>query len=337
MSSERLEKLESQLKFLCLKIHGVLCETTEDSQDSLMDPEDVYEMDCKEAVMHCKEAIKDMLGMKRNVKIFKESGVGPSSAYQKPLQKLEEEIRNHIKVENQLRLYIDQTQAELDKFQKANDQAQEKAQEEISVLEEERKHLSFILSSKDKELEALKRSVRNALSEYGKEICESLSESPTEELESKVHQFERTQKSLKQEILEKDRELRLLRKEISETKRAFSRKASEKYAPELSTANYFKQKYEEKCMEAIKLQNQLKRSTDRSSKKGSLKSSHSPLQKGSENTERSRRKSPFYLPNSRVKLSQTTKKLNLKFTYKENLDKERSKSSNRSSVPRKPY
>ncbi len=64
------------------------------------------------------------------VKFFKDKDAGPPKDYEQMLQSLEEEIRNHVSVEQQLKLEAEAAQAECDEAVSEN----QKLKEKIAVL-----------------------------------------------------------------------------------------------------------------------------------------------------------------------------------------------------------
>ena len=64
------------------------------------------------------------------VKFFKDKDAGPPQDYEQMLQSLEEEIRNHVSVEQQLKLEAEASQTECDEAISQN----QKLKEKIAVL-----------------------------------------------------------------------------------------------------------------------------------------------------------------------------------------------------------
>ena len=76
--------------------------------------------------------------------------------YQEALQTLEAEVRNHIKIQQQLRLFIESQQSKLEDLEKSS--SNKDSTEMISALEKENADLLATLKRKEQECEKLKSS-----------------------------------------------------------------------------------------------------------------------------------------------------------------------------------
>jgi hypothetical protein len=130
MTEERLFKLQKAVMDLCVLLHtelsSMVSSTQQDNQDeSFMSLGEVLGLDVHEALQHISEAVKDLLRLKRDLKLRNEyDGLHSDDQYQKALQKLEHEVRHHIKVsamqiEQQLKLLVENTQAKLEDAERA--------------------------------------------------------------------------------------------------------------------------------------------------------------------------------------------------------------------------
>ena len=90
--------------------------------DSIMDLSEVLRLEVNQAIDLIYENIKDLLKVKRSFTQIEEyRNYKAHEQYQKALQKLECEVRNHIKIEQQMKLHIDSTQAKLEEIEKFKD------------------------------------------------------------------------------------------------------------------------------------------------------------------------------------------------------------------------
>lgn len=75
-----------------------------------------------------------------------------NNQYQEALQKLEAEVRNHIKVEQQLKLFIESQQSRLDEIEKTFSQEDRETTEQIEVIDKENKELTLEIAKKEAEI-----------------------------------------------------------------------------------------------------------------------------------------------------------------------------------------
>lgn len=73
------------------------------------------------SVKVCARLLMAKLNLETQVKKFEEEGI---SSYESSLQKLEAEIRQHIRIEQQLKLYAENTQQKYDDLAKAKEEAE---------------------------------------------------------------------------------------------------------------------------------------------------------------------------------------------------------------------
>ena len=117
---EQIE-LEDKVMKLCRSLHEKLCEEAQELDESIMTSEEVNQLEPIEALKHMTEAIKELLSHQRNLKIFHEyQSFHNSEVVQTTLQKLEADIREHIKVENQLKLYCENVESCIEDSEKNN-------------------------------------------------------------------------------------------------------------------------------------------------------------------------------------------------------------------------
>lgn len=245
-----------------------------------MDSQEVYELDSLEALNHLTEAVKELLGFKRTLKLMSEiKDDENTNQYQAALQKLEGEIRNHIKIEHQLRLYIEHTQQKFDESEKNLIQTEKQLQDKIFAYERERNTLEQTLKARVEELQRLKEGAK--ISDRDNSITDShvLTHELTNlklntdretlrliELEKRSEKLEKEWADLKQAFLSKEKELRDLRRESEEIKSILHSKC---YVsdPALPTSEFYRRKYEEKYLSVIEMERKIKNLQQSSRKK----------------------------------------------------------------------
>jgi hypothetical protein len=153
---EQIE-LEDKVMKLCRSLHERLCSETESLDESIMTPEEVNQLEPVEALKHMSEAIKELLSHQRNVKIFQEyQSFHNSDAVQNTLQKLESDVREHIKIENQLKLYCESVEASIEETELKNKKLSNSFKKKINELERENQELANELKLKQDELAQIK-------------------------------------------------------------------------------------------------------------------------------------------------------------------------------------
>ena len=109
------------------------------------DKSTLTELDSLEVLENFKDLVLDLLNCKKDFKHTEQSELAKrSEQFEVMLQKLESEVRGHIRVEQQLKLHLESAQATVDEFEKMSDG---KAVQQLKAS----------LAAKEKEIEDLKR------------------------------------------------------------------------------------------------------------------------------------------------------------------------------------
>ena len=113
------KSLEKKIIDICVFLHTELSSMQSNLDDTLMDLSDVLHLEVNQALELITENIRELLKVKRNFLVMEEyKNYKAHEQYQKALQKLEGEVRHHIKIEQQMKLHIDSTQAKLEEYEK---------------------------------------------------------------------------------------------------------------------------------------------------------------------------------------------------------------------------
>ena len=163
----RLKILEKALKDLCVLMHTEdSCLNESYSEDKLAN---ILAMSSAEAVVHIKQTVIDLIEMKKKALVDPAYHLlAEHDSYQKAMQKLDTEVRNHIKAEHQLKLFIDDMQQQIEEIDKTNDQLRETYTKQISDLETE-------ILKLNQEINHREREIRQAESEREKEELKTFS------------------------------------------------------------------------------------------------------------------------------------------------------------------
>lgn len=114
--------LEKKIIDICVFLHTELSSMQSQLDDSIMELSEVLRLDPYQALELIVDSIKDLLKVKRNfIQMDEYKSYKAHEQYQKALQKLESEVRNHIKIEQQMKLHIDSTQAKIEELEKFKD------------------------------------------------------------------------------------------------------------------------------------------------------------------------------------------------------------------------
>lgn len=153
---------------------------TEEEQSTL------EELDSEEVLENLKDLLNDLLAFKQKFKQSNEEEIVERSLqFEAMIQKLEGEVRNHIGVEHQLKLHVENTQAKVEELEHLNEVNQkklkaletpsnskkeeyekkieslvksgEKKDKIVQKLESENAKMKKIMEEKSSEIEALKR------------------------------------------------------------------------------------------------------------------------------------------------------------------------------------
>jgi hypothetical protein len=220
-----------------------------------MSLDEILGLDVHEAMRHISEAVKDLLRLKRDVKQRREYGdYQTDDMYQKALQKLENEVRNHIKVrtrqiEQQLKLLYESTQTKLEDCEKAKTELAVSHKAVLEQLKKEGKMTEHSRKCSDHEPLITTRDLSGERQERSK-------------LSAELRTLKRTTLQDASRISDLERKIKQLETDSHRQDIVHSRKESKDNAangPNINKLNdIYKRKYEEKCHEVLQLQRRLK-------------------------------------------------------------------------------
>jgi len=123
MSSDKLHRLQRLISDFSVFLHTELSSFPHD--DSLPPPPElsqVLRLDPAEALVQIRSTVTDLLRFKRSVLLTREyDGMKTAQQYESALQKLESEVRNHIKVEQQLKIHIENVHGRIEEAERDNE------------------------------------------------------------------------------------------------------------------------------------------------------------------------------------------------------------------------
>ena len=120
MSADKLHRLQRGVVDLSVFVHTEVSNLApDDSMETGMELGQVLELDPVDALLQVKKVVADLLKFKRDVMLTREyDDFKTMQQYQSALQKLESEVRNHIKIEQQLKLHIENTQSHMEDLER---------------------------------------------------------------------------------------------------------------------------------------------------------------------------------------------------------------------------
>ncbi|OMJ96290.1 hypothetical protein SteCoe_15 [Stentor coeruleus] len=257
---EQIE-LEDKIMKICKVLHEKLCEDADDTDESIMNSDEVNALEPVEALKHMTEAIKDLLSHQRNIKIFNEhKSFHNSEIVQTTLQKLEADIREHIKIENQLKLYCENLESNIEENEIANKKIEISIKAKTGDLEKENESLKQELLALEEELAKLKGNRKTETSKENDVTREPEAEIQAESEHKNVMLIDKCLKvkRLKEIVKNKEFLCKELTKENKEMVDLIKKAEEEKNDMNFPTVSYFKMQYKEKCKEINRLKKKLK-------------------------------------------------------------------------------
>jgi len=291
-----LSDMQRQVREICVYLHTefvalVAARQRDNEEDSFMDLSEVLSLDVTESLEHIAAAVKELMSAKRDLKTCRETAVDQDERerYERALQKVESEVRNHIKVgtrqvEQQLKLHIEHLQQKIedcDKGKAALTASYEKAMED---LRKDNATLSDLVKAKDKELSEARAASMRTTSDMrdskanvsDSSYCERADKPKLAqdvkllkhnsrreaarmvEMERKVGALEDQLKSVQAECGDKQKECDKWKKEFEVLHVTMRNKEFVGLAPlDDAKADYYKRRYEEKCCELLQLEGRL--------------------------------------------------------------------------------
>ena len=197
------KSLEKKLIDVCVFLHTELSSMQNDLDDSIMELSQVLRLDPHRALEQITENIKDLLKIKRNFSRMDEyKGYKAHEQYQKALQKLEGEVRHHIKIEQQMKLHIDSTQAKIEDLEKNQDSglAESLKRENMKLLEK--------IKCMEKQMENSEEKIR-----YVKEL--NMLKGLAQQDSMRYGELEKTNRKLEMEVNYLQRKVEVLNRELN--------------------------------------------------------------------------------------------------------------------------
>lgn len=192
-------------------------------------------------------------------------------SYQKALQKLDGEVRNHIKIEQQFKIYIENLQEKHEENQKVIQQIEETNNQLILEITSENEAIRELIGSHEKELNKLRGNAQGGIHQpEGEKVQWSLDVNNLKknsrrdaqkllELEKKSYKLEQEWNKIKGAYTEKAKECERHRQDYTMLQTTMRETQNSHESDQKEASEYYKRKFEEKCLEATKLETKLKR------------------------------------------------------------------------------
>ncbi|OMJ89350.1 hypothetical protein SteCoe_8555 [Stentor coeruleus] len=145
--------MEKSIQELWAKVEKDYLTLSDESEDSFSDLSFSQVSSPQNCLVQIYTIFKDLIGVKNNFFMLKDyEDFLDNNQYQESLQKLEAEVRNHIKVEQQLKLFIESQQSRLEEMDKTFSQEDKETIGQIEMINKENKELALEITKKEAEI-----------------------------------------------------------------------------------------------------------------------------------------------------------------------------------------
>ncbi|CAG9311942.1 unnamed protein product [Blepharisma stoltei] len=216
------------------------------------------ELDSLEVLENFKDLILELINFKKNHKNSDAAELNQRcEQFEKMLQKLEAEVRNHIRVEHQLKLHIETSQSKVDELEKSNEQANAK------IKKLENKLLNLEKNPKQRHNENKPNNEKTLPKDLfiRKDTEDKITklEEIAEKREKFIQKLESEFATTKSLLEEKSKECEKYKKEIIKLKEKEKEKSGDFRV--INNIDYLKKRIEEKSIELGKVQIRVKDKT----------------------------------------------------------------------------
>lgn len=246
MESNKSE-LVTLIRNLCILVHTESNYTQEAKKDDKKLTE-IIGLNSSEALDYISNAIDLALNDK---KIAKERSYYEdfmtNETYQKEMQRLENEIRNHIKIEQQMKLYADALEEKNEKLEKHQKDLKKYSNQRLEEKKQENTKIKNTIASMKKNLESLKKT-----NDSGKFRSLKVNAKETEKyqgINKKINKAEKEYLNVSKAIAEFDEEYAQQKKDNEELKKILKEYVASGSEKTKEEELMYKNKYEQKCIE----------------------------------------------------------------------------------------
>lgn len=156
MGEEDQRNLERAIQDLCVLIHTEYGSMGEENPFGIGISEVVH-LDSFSALKNITKVTDELLDIKKEARESDDyQHFMDNETYQRALQKLENEVRNHIKIEQQMKLYIDSMTEKLEKNEKKQKGLSQSNQKVLEQLKQDNETLKELIDLRKKEIQDLK-------------------------------------------------------------------------------------------------------------------------------------------------------------------------------------
>ncbi|CAG9316426.1 unnamed protein product [Blepharisma stoltei] len=263
MGEEDQRNLEKSIQDLCVLIHTEFGTMGEENPFGVGITE-VIHMDSFQALASIMNITDGLLDIKKQARGTPEyQQFLDNETYQRALQKLENEVRNHIKIEQQMKLYIDSMTEKLEKSEKKQKGLTQSNNKVVDQLRQDTETLKELIELRKKEVQDLKMSssgkIKLPTTDRPMSRTMAKREEKSAEHEQRNSRLQQEWKRLKGTLAEKQKEYQKHVVELDKLQEALTSVNEPTLEEEQKLTDYYKRKYEEKCLEAAQIQNKLKR------------------------------------------------------------------------------
>lgn len=245
-------ELDSRIKNLCVLIHTEL-ESIEGPQKSSKNIEEILQFTTIQALNYISSIIDQGIETKSKAKqIPLYSEFINNESYQKEMQKLESEIRNHIKIEQQMKIFADALEEKTNSLETLKLEMKESSKQKIALLVSENKNLRHKISVVSAEIEKRKKNESKDVSKA------KIKENKSTEVNKKIAKVDNDHSKISKSLIDIDKEYDQQKKDNKDLKLLIKQYLKSGSEENLEIKMLYKQKYDKKCFELDSIKQKVK-------------------------------------------------------------------------------
>jgi hypothetical protein len=239
-------KLEGLIKNLCILIHTECSSISDESNSEELGK--VLSLSSLDALDFISETINEAIEAKKTAKDGSQyMDFLEDEGYQKEMQKLESEIRNHIKIEQQMKLFADALEEKSTQLESHLNHVKKQSTSKIETMKSEAKTLKSQIISLNKEIAELKKESETSSKESNNGKIKELGKS--NEIDKKIARAEIEHAKVARSLNETEKEYVQQKKDNEELKCMLREFVGANVEESKEKGLIYKAKYEEKCLE----------------------------------------------------------------------------------------
>lgn len=254
-------ELDVQIRNLCILIHTEL-ESIDSPFQNSETVTSILTLDSFKCLDYITKVVDQALEAKKKAReIPSYSDFLNSESYQKEMQKLENEIRNHIKIEQQMKLYADALEEKNQQVENQGKDLKKKLQNCLDPLKTENKTLKQQIATTTKEISDLKKVQEiRVLDQSSKDMSKIKQRDSIKstEMDKKIARAEFEHNRVSKSLSEMEKEYQQQKKDNEELKKILKEILGKNIEESKEQGLLYKSKYERKCIELDYMKKRMK-------------------------------------------------------------------------------